>query len=311
MYKHPVSALVRLFPSIAWVGVCVMCLWMPVGLYLQLFTPGRWNDPGKAVPEALLLLGFIAVAVYGARMARKEYKEALPALRADTPIRIGLPITRRTQRAYTPTTYLLKEELRIELRRIIESLQAAEVLQPGEAPLEDVIACAETVDDYSEMDLYNVMHVLQALHLQRKRPFANLAFLEAQVETDEADAIAIIREFARLSGQTQRLDAIRVQAIDGGKIAPARGGEFPPPNAVAEFTLGTQHYSVPFVLYGKNLPGGLMEELAKICIRDGDARRFVWENFDGFFSISYLTTANTAALNNALPNDFPVFETIR
>src|SRR5688572_22668265 len=103
MYKHPVSALVRLFPSIAWVGVCVMCLWMPVGLYLQLFTPGRWNEPGKAVPEALLLLGLIAVAVYGARMARKEYREALPALRADAPIRIGLPISRHTRQTFTPT----------------------------------------------------------------------------------------------------------------------------------------------------------------------------------------------------------------
>lgn len=311
MYKHPVSALVRLFPSLAWVGVCVISLWMPVRLYLQLFTPGRWNDPGKAVPEALVLLGFVAVAVYGARMARKEYKEALPALRADAPIRIGLPITRHKRQTFTPTTHPLEEELRIELRRIIEILRAAEVLQSDEVQFEDVIACAETVDDYSEMDLYNVMHVLQALRSQRERPFANLAFFAEQVETDEADAITIIREFARLSGQSQQLGAIRVQAIDGGKIVPARGGEFPPPNAVAEFTLGTQHHSVPFVLYGKNLPGGLMEHLAKIFTRDGDARHFAWENFDSFFSVSYLTAANIAAINNALPREFPVFEAIR
>jgi hypothetical protein len=284
---------------------------MPVRLYLDLFTPGRWNDPGKAVPEALVLLGLILVAVYSARMARKEYREALPALRADAPIRIGLPISRHTRQTFTPTTYPLKEELRIELRRIIATLQTAEVLRSDEVPLEDVIACAETLDDYSEMDVYAVMHVLRALRSQRERPFANLAFFAEQVETDEADAIAIIREFARLSGQAQQLGAIRVQAIDGGKIVPARGGEFPPPNAVAEFTLGTQHHSVPFVLYGKNLPGGLMERLARIFARAGDARHFVWENFDTFFSVCYLTAANTAAINNALPREFPVFEAIR
>lgn len=308
MYKHPVSALVRLFPSLAWVGVCVICLWAPVSLYLRLFTPGRWNDPGKAVPEAVVLLGFIALAIYGARMARKEYREVLPALRADAPIRIGLPITRHT---FTPTTYPLKEELRIELWRIIEILQTAEVLQPGEVQLEAVVECAETLDDYSEMDPYTVMHVLEALRSQRERPFANLAFVADQVETDEADAIAIVREFARLSGQSQQLGAIRVQAIDGGKIVPARGGEFPPPNAVAEFTLDTQRHSVPFVLYGKNIPGGLLEGLAKIFARDSDARHFVGDNFDAFFSVSYLTTANTAALNSALPGDFPVFAAIK
>ena len=190
-------------------------------------------------------------------------------------------------------------------------LQAAEVLQPDEVRLEDVIECAETLDDFSEMDIYTVMTVLQALQLQRERPFANLAFVADQVETDETEAIAIIHEFARLSGQSQQLGAVRVQAIDGGRIAPARRGEFPPPNAVAEFALGTQRCSVPFVLYSKNLPGGLIERLAKIFTRDGDARHFVWENFDSFFSLSYLTTANTAALNNALPGEFPVFEAIR
>jgi hypothetical protein len=310
MYKHPVSALVRLFPSIAWIGVCVLCLWMPIRLYLTLFIPGRWNDPGKAAPEVLMLLGFIALAIYAARMARKEYREALPALRADVPIRIGLPITRRP-RTFTPTTHPLNEELRIKLRRIIETLQSAAVLQPDEVQLEEVVACAETVDDYSEMDLYNVMHVLHALQWQRKRPFANLVFVAAQVETDETDAIAIVREFARLSGQAQQLGAIRVQGIDGGKIVAARGGEFPPPNAVAEFTLGAQQFSVPFVLYGKTLPGGLMEHLAKIFARDGDPRYFAWENFDSFFSVCYLTAANIAAINSALPREFPVFEAIR
>lgn len=310
MYKHPVSALVRLLPSLAWVGVCVICLWMPISLSLQLFTPDRWDDPGKAAPEALFLLGFIAVAIYGARMAHKEYKEALPALRADRPISIGLPTIRQPQRTITPTTYPLTEKLRSELQRIIEILQAAEVLQPGEVQLEEVIECAETLDDFSEMDLYAVMNVLQALQSQGKRPFANLAFVADQVETDEADAIAIIHEFARLSGQSQQLSSIRVQAIDGGKIVPARGGEFPPPNAVAEFTLDAQHHSVPFVLYSKNLPGGLMERLAKIFARDGDARHFVWESFDSVFGVSYLTPANTAALNNALPGEFPAFAAI-
>ena len=56
----------------------------------------------------------------------------------------------------------------------------------------------------------------------------NLTFIADQVEVSEADVIAIVREFARLSGQSDRVRAVQVKGIDGDAIVPARGGEFPP-----------------------------------------------------------------------------------
>lgn len=76
MRRHPISALVRLLPALLWLAAMVITLAMAVSLYLQF---------GKApVP-----LGFVIVAIYSARTAYKEYKEVLPALRADTLSAVG------------------------------------------------------------------------------------------------------------------------------------------------------------------------------------------------------------------------------
>ena len=94
------------------------------------------------------------------------------------------------------------------------------------------------------------------------------------------------------------------------KDRPQLPGGFPPPNAVAEFNLGAEHHAVPFVLYSKLLPGGLIEALAKILIRADDPRRFVSDYFDSFFSVSYLTPAQTSMVNSAEREKFPRFEEV-
>lgn len=67
---------------------------------------------------------------------------------------------------------------------------------------------------------------------------------------------------------------------------------------------------MPFVLYNKNLPGGLIEALARILTSADDSRRFVWDNFDGFFSVSYLAPAQTSMVNSAEQERFPRFEEV-
>jgi hypothetical protein len=310
MLKHPISAFFRLFSTLAWLVACAVALWAPASLFVYLQAQGRWSDLGKAWPEALMLLGFVAVAIYSARMAHKEYKEALPALRVDTPIRLGLPIRRRP-RPFTPTRYPLSETLRAELRQLIETLQSAGMLQPGEVTIDEIIDRAETSDEWSEVDLYMAMHVLHTLQFERKRPFANIAFFAAHTETDASDAVNIVRELVRLCGRSQELSAVRVRPINGGKLISVPSGSVPPANAVAEIELGGERRAVPFVLYPKSLPGGLIEGLAPVLVAAADPRRFVWDFFDSFFSVSYLTPAQTCTVNGAEREAIPRFEEVR
>src|SRR5688572_10556568 len=116
-------------------------------------------------------------------------------------------------------------------------------------------------DDYQDLDIYDVAAVLHAVRMRRGQPFANLAFFTDHVEVFAADIISLVREFARLSEQLERLGPVRVKGVDGGKIGLPGRGDFPPDNAVAEFDLGTQHHAVPFVMYPKSVPWRLMERL--------------------------------------------------
>jgi hypothetical protein len=308
--KHPLSAFFRLFPALGWLVACAAALWAPATLYFDLQARARGSDPGQAWPYALML-GFVAVAIYAARMAYKEYKEALPALRADTPIRLGSLLPRRRPQPFTPTRYPLSDTLRAELRKLIETLQSAGMLQPAEVAIDEVIDRAETFDEWSEVDLYMAMNVLHALHRERGRPFANIAFFLADEETEESDVVKIVHEIARLCGRPQELSAVRVRWIAEREIVPIPGGSLRLPNAVAEFELGGEHHAVPFVLYRKNLPDGLIQGLAKILVSADDPRRFVWDFFDSFFSVSYLTQAQTSTVNGAERTEVPRFEEVR
>jgi hypothetical protein len=313
MLKHPISAFFRLFATLAWLAACVVSLWAPTSLYFYIQATGGWSDLGNTWPYALMLFGFVAVAIYAARMAHKEYKEALPALRADTPIRLGglLPPRRRRPQPFVPTRYPLSDTLRAELRTLIETLQSAGMLHPAEVSIDEIIERAETFDEWSEVDLYTAMNVLDALQLERKRPFANIAFFPAETDTAESDAVQIVHELARLCGRSQELSAVRVRWISAREIVPAQGGSTPAPNAVAELELGGEHHAVPFVLYPRNFPVGLVEGLAKVLVAADDPRQFVWDFFDGFFSVSYLTPAQTAKVNGAERAEIPRFAAVQ
>jgi len=305
MYKHPISAFFRLLPALSWLAACAAAVWIPLTLYLHRRTEGRWSDVTKAWPDALVLLGCVAAAVYAARMSRKEYREALPALRAETPIRLGLSLRWRSQ-PFTPTRYPLSDALRAELHMLIEALRSAGMLQSGEVTIGDVIDCAETLDEWSTVDLYLAMHVLHALRSERQQPFANIAFFPTQVETDESSAVTMVQELARLCGKA--LSAVRMRSLNAATID--LGGRVPVPNTVAEFELGTELHAVPFVLYRKNLPGGLIEAVAHILTSAEDPRRFVWDNFGSFFSVCYLTPTQISMVNGAERTKFPRFQEV-
>ena len=232
MLKHPISAFFRLFPSLAWLVAGAVTLWMLASLYVSMHAQDRWNDLSTVWPYVFILLGFVAVAIYAARMAHKEYKEALPALRVDTPVRLGLLMPRRRPQPFAPTRYPLSDALRAELRKLIETLKSAGMLQPAEATSDEIIDRAETFDEWSEVDLYMAMKVLDALQFKRR-------------------------------------------------------------------------------LYPRNSPVGLVEGLAKILVADDDPRQFVWDFFDSFFAVSYLTPVQTAAVNSAEQAKIPRFAVVQ
>lgn len=224
-----------------------------------------------------------------------------------------LSFPRRPKPYVRTITDPLTEAQKLKLRELAETLEAHGLLQPGEVTFQEIIDVTEELNDSADVpepDLHALLSTLSSLHFQGQRRFANLTFLPDQCEMETKDAVTMVQEFARLAGRSKELGEVVIKAVGGGKLVPARGGEFPPPNAIAEFTLGTRTCTLPFVLYGKNLPGELPERLAPIFTQPDDPRRFVWVNFDNFLSVSYLTPAKSAALNATLPRDCDHFDPI-
>jgi hypothetical protein len=155
-----------------------------------------------------------------------------------------------------------------------------------------------------------VFNVLSALHADGRR-FHNLAFVADQVEVEEPDVLTIVREFARLAGQADQLQGLRLKGIDGGAIVLARRGELPPDNAVVEFELGARQCAVRFVMYGKNSPLGLMETLPEMFTSAGEPRRFFSAYFDAFLVATYLSADQVATLNLAFSHQPDCFELLK
>lgn len=178
------------------------------------------------------------------------------------------------------------------------------MLAPGEVSREELVACAEREDEFEEMDIVMVANILSMVGEARAAPFERLAFFPDQVETTDDDALAIVRELARLAGQGDSVRGLRLRMTG----ALARRGEFPPPNAVVEFELGTQAHALPFIMYSKNAPIGLTEEVALIFTQAADPRRFFEAGFDTFSIVTYAIPEKIAALNAALAPEPTWFE---
>lgn len=298
-----------MLPAAAWVGAFAVCVWGLLQLSPILLTPDKWHHPEKLWLELVFVCGFVAVTLYCARMAFKEYKEAMPGIRADRPL---LTWPRPRPKLVVPR-FALPEPQRIQLQTAFATLLATGVLRTEEVTFAELVDCAETLDDYSQEDCSEarvIFNVLSMLHADG-RQFQNLAFVDDQVEVEAEDILTIVREFARLAGQADRLQALRLKGIDGGEIVLARGGELPPDNAVVEFQLGSRQCAVPFVMYGKNSPLGLMETLPEIFTSADEPRRFFSAYFDAFLVATYLSADQVATLNLAFSHQPDCFELLK
>lgn len=242
----------------------------------------------------LLVGGFFVITILGALIAHKKYRK----VPAPTP---------------TLPRYPLPETQKIQLQTAFATLLATGALRADDVTFQELVDCAETLDDFSARDCSEalvIFSVLNALQSQPRR-FQNLTFIADQVEVDEHSVMAIVHEFARLAGQTNQLHAINLQGIDGGEIELARRGELPPDNAKIEFQLGSRQCAVPFVMYGKNIPLGLMETLPEILGSDDDPRRFFSAYFDAFLVVTYLSADQVATLNLTFSHQPDCFELLK
>jgi hypothetical protein len=211
------------------------------------------------------------------------------------------------------TRYPLPDKQRIQLQTAFATLLATGVLQSDEVTFEEIVACAETLDDYSASDCseaFVIFNILNALRSSERR-FHNLAFVADQVEVATEDVLTIVREFARLAGQADQPRTLQLKGIDGGEIVLARRGELPPDNAVIEFQLGSRQCAVPFVMYGKNSPLGLMETLPEMLMPAGEPRRFFSAYFDAFLAVTCLPPDQVATLNLAFSHQPDCFELLK
>lgn len=209
--------------------------------------------------------------------------------------------------------YPLPEKQKIQLQTAFATLLATGALHPEDVTFEELVDCAETLDDYSARDcsealvIFNLLNALQS----SERRFRNLAFVADQVEVVAEDVLTIVREFARLAGRADQLHAARLKSINGEDIVLARRGELPPDNAVVEFQLGSRDCAVPFVMYSKNSPLGLMETLPEILTAAGEPRRFFSAYFDAFLVVTCLSADQVATLNLTFSHQPDCFELLK
>lgn len=209
--------------------------------------------------------------------------------------------------------YPLPETQKIQLQTAFATLLATGALRDDDVTIQELIECAETLDDYSARDCSEalvIFSVLNALQATQGR-FQNLTFIADQVEVDEHGVLTIVREFARLAGRAHQLHAMKLRGIDGGEIALARRGELPPDNAIVEFQLASRRCALPFVMYGKNIPLGVMETLPDVLVADDEPRRFFSAYFDAFLVVTYLSADQIATLNLAFSHQPDCFELLK
>ncbi|OBB33212.1 hypothetical protein A5792_12505 [Mycolicibacterium peregrinum] len=250
---------------------------------------GLWSIPNTPMPNQLMAWGILAFGLGCLWQAYKEFLEARDEEPPYSPPDPNRPAPPRWRHPLAP-------ELQEQLLSTFALLEAAGILDPGEVSDAEVVECAEHTDVFEEMDIHSVTMVLEMLGDERDPPLRHLAFFTNQVEFYDDDAFAIVREFARISGYTGPLRQIGLETIDDHQ----RPSLDPTPNAVIEFEMGTTRHSLPFTVYAKYQPDGLIEQLAPIFAPPERAERFYVSQESMNLDITCTTPAQTAELNAAI-----------
>ncbi|MGA5545653.1 hypothetical protein ACPCIR_27755 [Mycobacterium sp. NPDC051198] len=265
-------------------------IYLGIGLYLGWLAIR--SIPNTPMPNQLLSWGFLVVGLGFLRQAYREFQEALDeepsSWQPDPPVpdHVDWPKWRHP----------LTPELREELLSTFALLKGAEVIDPDEVTDEEVVECAEHIRIFEDMGSTSVVIILEMLADERDPPLRHFTFFTNQVEFYDDDAFEMVREFARISGYDGPLRQIRCDTTGDYQ----RPSSDPTPNTVIEFQMGTARYSLPFTIYAKYLPDGLIEQLAPIFAPPDSEGRFyaAWSSDD--LDITYASPAKIEELNAAL-----------
>ncbi|MCV7201754.1 hypothetical protein H7J71_06965 [Mycolicibacterium peregrinum] len=267
--------------------------WIGPLLYLGCGLGMGWlalrSIPNTPMPNQLMAWGILAFGLGCLRQAYKEFLEARADELLYSPPDPDGPASPRWRHPLTP-------ELRDQLLSRLVLLETAGILDPGEVSDDEVIECAEHTDVFEDIDSHAVVMILESLADVRDPPLNHFAFFTNQVEFYDDDTFEIVREFARISGYDGPLRQIRFDTTDDCQ----RPSLDPTPNAVIEFETGTARYSLPFTVYAKYLPDGLIEQLAPIFSPSDRAERFYisWDSMN--LDVTYTTPAQIAEFNAAI-----------
>lgn len=271
-----------------WLGWFGPFVYLGVGIYMC-WLAIRWI-PSTPMPDQLFTW---LLPVIGLVCLRQSYK--------------GFLEVRDAELLYPPDPALddkpewrhpLTPELREQLLSMFSLLKTAGIIGPDEVADEEVVECAEHTDVFKDMDIHSVSMVLESLADEREPPLDHFTFFTDQAGPyDDDDTFEIVGEFARISGCDGPLHQI---SCDMTGDYPDPYDVNPAPNAVIEFELGTARYSLPFAMYRKYLPSGLIEQLASIFTPPDSAEQFYVSQVATNLQITYTAPAKIEEFNSAL-----------
>lgn len=197
----------------------------------------------------------------------------------------------------------LAEPLERRLAGMLDALEAAGVLEAGEAPLDAAVAAASasagTAAAGRPFGLDELLAVLERLQVARGTAYARLALFPTRGEVSEQQIIQFVEDVARLAGRLPGLGAVELRGIGGGAVSAAPPGHAGPANAVVRFALDGRWHAVPFVMLAA-FPLNLIEGLADRLAPDGGRRVFVEAWTEGLVAIACIDRDRLADLDAAL-----------
>ena len=207
--------------------------------------------------------------------------------------------TALTEPAALAEPTVLAEPVAKRLTGMLEALEAAGILVPGEVPVDVALDALARMGHKGGVGLDELLSMLGRVRADRGRGFAHLVLFPTQGDVSEQQLIQFVEDVARLAGRLPSLGAVELRGIGGGPVSAALPAEVGPVNAVIRFALDGRWYAVPFVMLPA-FPLNLIEGLAGCLVPADGPQGFVDAWTEGFVAISCIDRDRLAALDAAL-----------
>lgn len=228
------------------------------------------------------------------------------------------PVTAPLAGAASPTVIQSPDEgarAEAQSRRLADMLDALEVagiLEPGEVPFDLALEAASQFRDQPDLGLDELLDILEAVEVERGARYRHLVLYPTQLEVTDRQIAEFVEDATRLAGRLGDLGAIRLEAVEEETILEEpRDDDSPAPEqAVVHFDLDGQWQSVPFLMFEQGFPIALIEGLAGVLADDGKGRVFVEAWSGSLVAIAAMDGGRLAGLDAALAWDGETFSLV-